>query len=326
MQTRSVSLPAEASIARGIAFAILSYACFSTSDAIVKLASGGYSVFQIAATLGVFALVPVPFLTIGMGGLRALRPRLPGLVATRAVLTAIGALCAWEAFARLPLTDAYAILFGAPILVTALSHVILGEQVGWRRWSASGVGFIGVLIMIRPGFTTLGMGHALAAAAAVVGSFSFIVLRRIGSRDTSAAILLMLFLVITGVSLPLAIRDFIMPSGHDLLLQATAGLLQGGGQAVLVLATRSTPASIVAPFQYSQMGWALLYGLVLFGNRPQPVMFIGLAIGVASGIYIVWRETVRRVPVTIGAGRGETPARAAREVPPDVAEPAGAGP
>ena len=316
MYTQSIQAPAEASVARGIGFAVLSYAAFSTADAMIKVASAGYSVFQIAATLSVFALLTVPVLTIGVGGLRALRPRLPGLVLLRGLLTAFGALAAWQAFARLPLAEAYAILFGAPILVTALSPVLLGEQVGRRRWSAAGVGFAGVLVMIRPDFATLSAGHAFAAAAAVLGALSFCVLRRIGSRDTSASILLFLFLSIIAVSLPLALPELVLPTPRDLLMQAVAGLLMGAGQAGLVMATRGTPASVIAPFQYSQMIWALAYGLLLFGDRPAPVMFLGMAIVVASGLYILWRETVRRRPITLGAARGETIARAARVEPP----------
>jgi drug/metabolite transporter (DMT)-like permease len=91
-----------------------------------------------------------------------------------------------------------------------------------------------------------------------------------------------------------------------------AGLLQGAGQAALVLATRDAAAAIVAPFQYSQMLWAVLFGALLFGDRPDPVLFAGLTIVAASGLYTLWRETVRQRPVTLTAGRGEVPARAAR--------------
>jgi drug/metabolite transporter (DMT)-like permease len=297
---------------RPIGFALLSYACFSTADAMVKLSSARFSVFQIGLTMALAALVPVLLLTRGQGGLAALLPRRRGLVALRALLTSACALLAWAAFGMLPLADAYAILFACPILITALSVPLLGESVGWRRWAASGVGFAGVLVMIRPDFATLGLGHLLGVLAAVAGALGFIVLRRIGPSEKSAAVLFAVFVALALAAAPLALRDWVAPTSGELLTLVLAGLLQGGGQAGLVLATREAPAAVVAPFQYSQMLWAVLFGLLLFGDWPQPVLFVGLALVVGSGLYTLWRETVRRRPVTLTVGRGEVPARAAR--------------
>jgi drug/metabolite transporter (DMT)-like permease len=184
---------ASSGVARGISFALLSYGCFSTADAMVKLASEQFAVAQIAFIASLFALVPVVLLTRGQGGLRALLPVAWRLVLLRAGLTTACALLAWQAFSLLPLADGYAILFASPMLVTALSVPLLGEQVGWRRWMATLVGFVGVVIMIRPDFDTLTLGHALAAGAAIFGSLGFIVLRRIGPTEKSAPILFMLF-------------------------------------------------------------------------------------------------------------------------------------
>ena len=158
---------------RPIGFALLSYACFATADAMVKLSSARFSVFQIGFTLALAALVPVLLLTRGQGGLKALVPQRWRLVALRGLLTATCALLAWAAFGMLPLADGYAILFAAPILVTALSVPLLGESVGWRRWLAGAVGFAGVVVMIRPDFATLGLGHLLGVLAAVAGALGF---------------------------------------------------------------------------------------------------------------------------------------------------------
>jgi len=299
-------------IGRAVALALLSYACFSTADALVKLAAARLPVEQIALLMSGFALLPVLLLARGVGGLAALRVRRPGLVLARGVLTALCALAAWRAFALLPLADAYAILFLAPILVTAFSALFLGEPVGIRRWSAAAVGFLGVLVMVRPDFEVIGLGHPLALAAATFGAASFCVLKKIGNGETSAAILLVLFLSIAAIAAPGAILAWRPLAGEDLLWVAMAGLLQGSGQAALVLATREAPASVVAPFQYSQMLWAVLLGLLVFGDRPTPMLFVGMALVVASGLYILWRERVRRGTVTLGAARGEVPARAAR--------------
>ncbi|MCL6609604.1 MAG: DMT family transporter [Geminicoccaceae bacterium] len=309
--TPALAAPVPA-IGRAVALALLSYACFSTADALVKLAAARLPVEQIALLMSGFALLPVLFLARGVGGLAAFRLRRPGLVLARGILTALCALAAWRAFALLPLADAYAILFLAPILVTAFSALFLGEPVGIRRWSAAAVGFAGVLVMVRPDFEVIGLGHLLALAAAALGAASFCVLKKIGNGETSAAILLALFLSIGAIAAPGAILAWRPLAGEDLLWVAMAGLLQGSGQAALVLATREAPASVVAPFQYSQMLWAVLLGLLVFGDRPTPLLFVGMALVVASGLYILWRERVRRGTVTLGAARGEVPARAAR--------------
>lgn len=303
------------SVLPGIGFAVLSYASFSTADAAVKMAGGRLSVFVVATIVAAFGLLPVLVLAHSNGGPRALVPRLWGLVLGRGALTAACALCAWKAFTLMPLADAYAILFASPILVTALSPWLLGETVGWRRWTASAIGFLGVLLMIRPDFATVGVGHVLALTAALLGALSFIILRRIGPREPAAPVLLTVFLAILLVSAPFAVATWTWPRWEELLLLATAGLLQGAGQAALVLATRHTPAAVVAPFQYSQMLWAVLFGALLFGDLPQPILFVGMALVVGSGLYTLWRETVRARVVTLGAARGEVPARAGRAAP-----------
>ena len=311
MSTLQTAL-ARGSVLRGVGFAVLSYASFSTADAIIKLASVRFSVFQIAFTVALFALLPVLVLTLGRGGLRALIPQRWRLVALRGFLTAAGGLLAWRGFAMLPLAEAYAILFAAPILVTAFSTFLLGEEVGWRRWAAQLVGFTGVLVMIRPDFATIGLGHLLTAIAAVTGALGLITLRKIGGGESSASILATVFVAIMLASAPMVPSTFVAPEWSEVGFLALAGLLMGCGQAGLVLATREAAAVVVAPFQYSQMIWGVLFGALLFGDRPAPVLFAGMAVVMASGLYTVWRETVNRRPVTVGGGRGEVVARAQR--------------
>ena len=163
-------------------------------------------------------------------------------MALRGVLTAVGGLLAWRAFSMLPLAEAYAILFATPILVTGLSATLLGEEVGWRRWSASAVGFVGVLIMIRPDFATLGLGHLLAALASVAGAFAMITLKRIGGGETSSSILFAVFMSIMLASAPMVPSTFVLPGWSELGLMALAGLLMGCGHGGLVMATREAPA------------------------------------------------------------------------------------
>ena len=174
------------------------------------------------------------------------------------------------------------------------------------------MGFVGVLIMIDPEFPPLGLGHVLAGRAALAGALSCSILKKIGAAEKSGALLLSVMLWLMAVSLPPALFNWVWPSPAELGLMAVAGLLMGCGQAGMVFATREAPAVVVAPFQYSQMIWAVVFGILVFGDVPSANLFVGLGIVVACGLFIVYRETVRSRPVTVGGGRGEVPAQIAR--------------
>jgi drug/metabolite transporter (DMT)-like permease len=287
-------------IGRGIGFAVLAFALFSFSDAFVKwLAAAGYSVFQLSTTFALFALLPVAWLVVRAGGLKTLKARRPLWVGARAALLAADTLCAYYAFARLPFAETYAIFFGTPMLVTALSVPLLGEKVGWRRWAAVVVGFMGVMIVLRPGFAELGAGHAAAIFAMVLFALSLLMLRRIGGEESSAAMLSWVLLALFLVSAPLVPAVFVMPGAVDLVLMAAGGLLLGIAHVAIIEAFRAAPASAVSPFHYSQMIWAVLLGLFVFDELPDFWVAIGSAVIVGSGLFILWREKV-----VSGARRG----------------------
>src|SRR5690606_8911587 len=179
MPSSGPTLQSHHDLGRGIGFALLAFALFSTSDACVKwLAGAGYPITQLGAAFALFALAPVAWLVARSGGLPSLRARRPLWVAGRAALLGGDTLCAYFAFAALPFAEAYAIFFGTPILVTALSAPLLGERVGWRRWTAVAIGFLGVLVVLRPGFAALGAGHLAAIGAMILFSSSLPVLDR----------------------------------------------------------------------------------------------------------------------------------------------------
>jgi S-adenosylmethionine uptake transporter len=284
-------LPHGQEIGRGIGFAVLAFALFSASDAFVKwFASAGYSVVQLSATFALFAFLPVAWMAARTGGLRTLKARRPLWVAARAVLLAADTICAYYAFGTLPFAETYAIFFGTPMLVTALSVPFLGEKVGWRRWSAVLVGFAGVLIVLRPGFAELGAGHAAAIGAMVLFSLSLLLLRRIGHEESSAAMISWVLLALILVTAPFVPAVFVPPTGLHLLLMAIGGLLLGLAHVALVEAFRAAPASTVAPFHYSQMIWAVLLGLLVFDELPDRWVAVGATIIVGSGLFILWRE------------------------------------
>src|SRR5262249_7894810 len=146
---------------------VLSFTLFSSSDTLAKLLMERYPVGEIAGLSSCFALLPVALMVARERGWRALKPRRPLLVALRALLTAASTLLFYVAIGRLPLADAYALVFTGPLWVTALSVPLLGEQVGWRRWLAVAAGFAGVLVALRPGFGGFGPGQIAALVAAL---------------------------------------------------------------------------------------------------------------------------------------------------------------
>lgn len=285
-------------IPHGIAFALAAFTIFSCADAGVKWLTATHSIFQIIFMSTLFAFIPVAGLVMREGGLAALRPRHPWLVSARAFLLAIDMIFVFYTFSRLPLADAYTVLFTTPMLVTALSVPLLGEHVGWRRWSAVAVGFGGVLVVLRPGFAELNLGHVAALSSSLLFALSLIVARRIGNSETGSTMLVSMMVALLIVSGPFLPSVYVSSSLTDLALLALLGLLMGLGHLGLIHAVRLAPSNIVAPFHYTQIVWAVIFGLLLFGDRPTAWVIAGSTIIIASGLYILWRETVRRRQVT----------------------------
>ncbi len=196
------------------------------------------------------------------------------------------------ALSVMSLADAYALLFTQPLVITILSIPMLGEKVGWRRWAAVCVGFIGVLIMLRPG-----AGLAEPAAIAVLGcsllwGFGFLLVRKYSTVETSESFVIIGNLMVAIGTLPLAIWLWTLPQGHEWLYLLLAGLLAGVATVSLITAYRLAPAAIVAPFQYTQLPIGVVIGLVIFGDVPELIVLLGAAIIIGSGLYILHRETM----------------------------------
>ncbi|MCX5496912.1 DMT family transporter [Kaistia dalseonensis] len=277
----------------GLSVSLVGNLMFATSDAIVKTLSGRYSVFQLVVTQAVFALVPLIIMVIRDGDWRQIRVQHPRLVFLRGLLAGTGTVFGFFAFSQLPLAETYSIFFCTPILVTILSIPILGERVGLHRWGAVILGLVGVIVMVRPGFATLHLGHAAALMASIIGAFTVLVMRRIAREERHAV---MVMAVITGlivVGLPGMIMTFRLPSPQDMLLFACGGLLMGSGQFFVVRSLSLAPASVIAPMQYSMMIWAIIYGLLLFGTAVDPFVVFGAMIVISSGLYIMHRERKR---------------------------------
>lgn len=270
--------------------ALLAFAIYSSHDVAVKFLGGNYSSFQIiffSVLLG-FPLVTLMLMSDRSDG--NLRPRHPWWTALRTAATTITGVTAFYAFSQLPMAQTYAILFAMPLLITLLAIPILGERVGIRRGIAVLVGLAGVLIVLRPGQSDLGLGHLAALTAAFSGSFGSVIVRKIGQDERSAVLLLYPMIAnffVMGAAMPFVYQP--MPLAHLGLMAIIASF--GFVATLLVIAAyRSTPAVIVAPMQYSQILWATLFGAVFFDESLDLYTAVGAGIIIASGIYIVLRE------------------------------------
>ena len=279
----------------GILLRVGAMAVLSCLSARVKwTGERGIPVFEIILFRNLFAFVPLGFYIWRTTGFEVLKTRRPFGHLTRSTIGLTGMLCGFSAVQHLPLTEATALQFTSPLFMTALSALLLGEVVGRHRWAAVVVGFIGVLLMARPipgemdvTGVTLGILSALGAAGAMVA------IRQIS--DTERGPTIVFYFTLGGVALGLAGSAFhwVTPDPLTLAMLILAGLIGGVGQLLLTEALRNAPIGVVAPFDYTQLVWAALLGLVIWGELPHPLTLVGAVIVAGSGVYILHRELRR---------------------------------
>ncbi|MDJ0894894.1 MAG: DMT family transporter [Alphaproteobacteria bacterium] len=298
----AVGRSAGAETARGIAFMVLSVALFATMDALVKWLGPHYPTMQLVFFRSVFAFVPIAAMLWwsarrhGTGLATMLRVSNPVGHVLRAAVGLASIYCFFQAFTLMPIADVVAISFAAPLFITALSVPLLGEKVGWRRWSAVLVGFAGVLIMVSPTSGVIQPAALFALGAALFYSVAIIVVRWLSRTDGSAAIVFYFTLAATLVSAACLPFSWVPPRSEDLLLLCAIGLVGGCAQICLTIAFRAAPVAVVAPFEYTAMLWAVGLGWVIWAEVPQDNIWTGAAIVVASGLFILFREAELGLP------------------------------
>lgn len=288
--------PVVPSNGRGAVLVLAAFAIFSGADAIVKIMAGTIPAPQVTFFITVAALVLLLGHAIATGRLHRLVPRQPSLAFWRALLLAVDTLLIHYAFAKLPLAEAYLIAFLTPILVAMLGFVFLGERLSRIGWAGVLIGFAGVVVALKPGVAPLNLGHLAAFASAVFFALSLILLRRAKMAETDAALVASLLIVMTPVALAVAAvaTDMVPLELPDYGLSLAGGALMLGGHALLVRAFRVGEASVVAPFQYSQIIWGCLYGVLLFATPVEPHTVLGAAIIILSG-WLVLRGSSERL-------------------------------
>ncbi|MCF6444481.1 DMT family transporter [Nereida sp. MMG025] len=291
-------------------FALLAFAIFSAHDVIVKFLGGSYQPFQILFFSVLFGFPMVLLMLMRESAPDTLIPRHPWWTALRTAAAVLTGISIFFAFSILPLTQTYAIIFASPLLITILSIPILGETVGWRRWLAVLVGLIGVMIVLRPGGTQLGLGHLAALMGAFGGALASVIVRKIG-KDERPVVLLLYPMMANFVLMAIALPFIYVPMPlDDLAGTMIMAILVNLAGLCLIRAYRDGDASIVAPMQYSQIIWATLFGVLLFDEYPDQFTLIGAGVIILSGVYIVLREGTKdaseTTPVLRTRSRPET--------------------
>ena len=273
----------------GIGLMLLGVFLFSVNDALGKWLLAVYGVGQMLLIRSIAAMILISPLAAreGVAAFKA-APR-PGLQVLRVLLSTAEIAMFFIAVSYLPLADTVTFYLAGPIYVTAMSALLLREQVGWRRWSAVIVGFVGVLIALNPSPATL----TWPALIALVGSFFFALLMIVTRhlRGTSDVVLastqIATTLIFAAFAAPIG---WITPSTRDILLMSLLGVIAVMAMMSVNRSLKLAPASVVVPYQYTLIVWAVLLGYFVFGDVPEVHVLVGSAIIVAAGLVIFWRE------------------------------------
>nr|WP_255726294.1 DMT family transporter [Microvirga sp. ACRRW] len=285
----------------GISLKVLSAIIFTMMSAVLKTLMDRYPTGEVVFFRSFIAILPL-CLWLGWNGelINGLRTKNVIGHFKRGFLGTGGMALGFTALSYLPLHDAIAIGYASPLIVVILAAIFLKEQIRAYRWTAVAVGFIGVLIMLAPYLTPdtfaggITAGPALGAACAFLGAFSsagaMIQVRRLTGTEKTGAIVFYFFILASALSFCTIIFGWHMPDARDLALFVLGGILGGVGQILLTESYRYADTSVIAPFEYTTMIWALLFGWVMFGDLPTPTIIVGATIVAGTGLFIVWRE------------------------------------
>lgn len=287
----------------GIVFGITAVTVMGFQDVLIKLLGNQVPVIEILFVRSVVALPLMAVIAWRTAGPRALRTKRPLANALRGLFMTAGYTSFYLAIVKLPLADAVAVAFSAPLFITALAVPILGEKVGLRRWSAVVVGFIGVLIMVKPGFGPFHPAMLFSLASAVSYAAAIMVSRRMGISEPAATMgfyTTLTFLSVSALAMPFV---WVTPSWPAILVIAICGPIAAAGHYYIAESYRAAPASVVAPFDYTALVWAVLFGWLIWGELPGPSIVAGVVLVVGGGLYVLHREArvapapiVRREP------------------------------
>ncbi len=289
----------------GIALKIASTIAFIAMSTQIKLVGDGYPLGQVVFFRAFFALVPLLVWLSWQGELiEVVRTSKPSRHLRRCIAGTCGMFSGFAGLTLLPLPDATAIGYAAPLITTALAALILKEKVRVYRWTAVAIGFGGMIIMLSPHLSGIGEirdlrpGPATGALASLAGAafaaVAAIEVRKLARLEERTGAIVFYFSIVTsGASLLTVFLGWTMPTTPDLMIMIGSGIMGGVGQILLTASYKHADASVIAPFDYMSLIWALLIGWFLFGQVPELQVFIGAGIVVAAGLFVIWRERRR---------------------------------
>ncbi len=283
---------------RALLFMLAAVFCLATLDAGVKWLTADYPIPQIGFLRYCIGLCFAIALACRFGGIRTLRTHRLGGHAIRAVFNIITMITFYYALRLMPLADAIAVGFAAPLFMTALSVPLLRERVGPRRWAAIVVGFFGVLLIAGPGSgpdgIEIGWGAALALISAFTYAVTLITSRQLSRTELSHTILFYYsvgVIIVTGATLPF---NWVTPTWPDLWIFLLVGITGSIGQFCLNQAFRYGEVSYIAPIEYTGLLWGMLFGVTFWGDIPTWTMLAGALIVVIANLYVLRREIAIR--------------------------------
>lgn len=278
-------------IAPAIVCMLIGSAVLTLNDALIKSVLAGYPTGQVLFIRGVFVWPWILIFVMRSGGLASLRINDFGGQILRGAFVIASAFLFINGLRHLALADAIAVAFTGPLFITALAPLVLGEKVGWRRWLAVMIGFAGVLFMLRPGGAALQWAIVFPLGAAVCGGLRDLITRRIAGTETTVAVLATTTTFVLAAGLATApFTEWSPLRTTDLATFAASGALIAIAHTLMIEAFRRGEAALVAPFKYSSLLWATLFGFIMFGDVPDRWTLAGAVTIILAGLYVLQRE------------------------------------
>ena len=298
----------------GIVCVVCAWICFSSQDVIIKLISDDYALHQITLTRATIGLLFTLLVFMPLeGGFKLLSTQQPVLHITRGLLIVLSNMFFFTSIVVISLGEAMTIFFVAPLLITLLSVIVLSEKVGWRRIMAVSVGFVGVLIILRPGTEGFRMAALLPLGAALCYASAQITARKMGKIESASTLAFYIQIVFVFVSLSVGLtigdgrfadtdnkgleflfRAWYWPGGTDLWLFLLIGVLSGIGAYLISQGYRLCEAGIAAPFEYIALPLAVMWSIVIWNEWPDKPAWLGIILITGAGLYVFYRETIKK--------------------------------
>ncbi len=311
MSEQALSAQPRDETVKGIVFLLVAIAIFSIQDVIVKEMSDTYPVLEFVFVRSAASLLPVVLLVWLETRGKGFKTQRPWLHTIRGLVMVLAYTNYYLAVASMPLAAAVAVFFAGPLFVTAISGLIMREPVGPRRWTAVIFGFIGVLVIARPGFGVFELGAVFAVFSALCYAVGMVITRQLGRTDSGAAMVLsqsLVYLIVAGIAglamqdiavehdahagIQFLLRGWVMPDWEGIGLMVLCGLIATVGFYGIAQAYRIGASSAVAPFEYSGILWGTFWGFAIWTEVPDFWTVVGIIIIVASGIYVLRREAL----------------------------------